>query len=266
MKKLQKFTSILLVSVMAFVTLLALPLGALAAPPNVSTPILLDTETPVDIPLNGEIFFSFTPDESGFYSFRSLDNAGDPVGFVLDAQGNQIAWDDDSNGLNFNVLLNLTQGEVYYLGLQGYGGERLVCSVIIKLVDWSLDNPIPLVLGDNALSGQSGWTAFSFTPEKNGECSVFKFMDDYDVSTHMIVLDADGNVINSGYWVELDGGQSYIILVELDGDEDLLYLGYWSFDCDDDWWIGGNSIFGKIVNVFLNLWRFISSIFSVFGI
>lgn len=69
--------------------------------------------------LNGEseIYYYFTPEEDGYYSFYSSNNSYDTYGTIYDLEMNVITGDDDTGeDLNFDVRWNLEAGVTYILG------------------------------------------------------------------------------------------------------------------------------------------------------
>lgn len=101
---------------------------------------LLNIITPTEIPSSGgdipvvrSSVFSFVPNRSGTWEFRTSDNGGsDPYLVLYDANGNILDYDDDSAGdLNAIVGLSLNAGEVYgiYAGFYGSGSGSYTLSV-----------------------------------------------------------------------------------------------------------------------------------------
>lgn len=96
-------------------------------------PIAVDQKVEVDTS-NGNGIFKFEPEQSGKYVFYSepLQAGGnddiDPIGRVLDADGNQVAIHDDvdssgaNGGLHFQVYFEAEAGKVYYLQASDYDG------------------------------------------------------------------------------------------------------------------------------------------------
>ena len=68
----------------------------------------------VDEAHNGECIGNYT-----FYTSGSLDT----IGYLYDASGNQIGYNDDSNGRNFAISANLTYGETYYLKVKAWSSN-----------------------------------------------------------------------------------------------------------------------------------------------
>ncbi len=81
--------------------------------------ITLDQTLNVDVPWGaGTVIIPFTPEFTHQYIFRST-GSGDTYGYIYDAEGNQLASDDDSGGNNqFQITYTLTAGQVYYLGVK----------------------------------------------------------------------------------------------------------------------------------------------------
>ena len=68
-------------------------------------------------------YFSVTPVDSCTYSFTSYSNR-DTVGYLYDADMNQMYYNDDSgDGNNFKIQATLEAGVTYYLGVRLYGGS-----------------------------------------------------------------------------------------------------------------------------------------------
>ena len=92
------------------------------------TPLNNLREIPGDggiLPVNVEEIFSFTPDKSGNWEFRTSDNgSSDPVLDIFDSDGIRIAGDDDGgDGMNALVSTRLIEGEVYIVRVYTYGLE-----------------------------------------------------------------------------------------------------------------------------------------------
>ena len=63
---------------------------------------------------------AFTPECTHQYIFQST-GTGDTYGYIYDANGNQLASDDDSGGSGqFKIAYTLNAGETYYLGVSWY--------------------------------------------------------------------------------------------------------------------------------------------------
>jgi hypothetical protein len=66
-------------------------------------------------------YFAFYPGQSGYYTFRSSNNTGDPMATLYDEWFNIITSDDDSGGgLNFLITEYLYSWEVYYLEVRNF--------------------------------------------------------------------------------------------------------------------------------------------------
>ncbi|MBQ6348862.1 MAG: leucine-rich repeat protein [Clostridia bacterium] len=81
----------------------------------------LDTPATVSISKGGQsAYFSFTPEETGYYAFSSSADS-DTYGYLYDDRLREIAEDDDSGeGSNFKVMQQLTAGATYYFGARYY--------------------------------------------------------------------------------------------------------------------------------------------------
>lgn len=79
-------------------------------------------------------YAKFVPEESGVYFIKSYETgvSYDPFLFVYDADGNQIAYNDDSeSGLLFYIEMEFEAGKVYYIGIYGRD-DNDVCRFSVK--------------------------------------------------------------------------------------------------------------------------------------
>ena len=77
---------------------------------------------------SADVFFSFTPSESGYYAFTSFDNGNsDSYAYLYMKDGDEyraISWDDDSSSNNnFRLERELQAGTTYYLRASKYGDD-----------------------------------------------------------------------------------------------------------------------------------------------
>ena len=81
--------------------------------------LVLDTETEVSLSEGGGwVYYSFTPDETDLYTFRSIGSC-DTYGHLYNAEDTLLAVDDDSgDAYNFLFIRELTAGEQYCLGVR----------------------------------------------------------------------------------------------------------------------------------------------------
>jgi len=93
------------------------------------------------VTLDGEYaaYYSFTPDEDGYYSFCSYDNDHDTYGYILDANMEELARNDDGgDNNNFDVRYELEAGVTYILKARFYDtddtGSFSVCVERAKMV------------------------------------------------------------------------------------------------------------------------------------
>ncbi len=79
-----------------------------------------ENETTLEAGADASVY-RFIPNETGNYHFYSVDS-GDTYGAVYDASMNllQEASDDGEGGTDFNINMEMTAGEVYYLGVKYY--------------------------------------------------------------------------------------------------------------------------------------------------
>ena len=93
---------------------------------SAATAMSLNTAYRADINVAGEtVFYKFTPSQSGKYIFFSNNDAGDPYGYLYDANGQELACDDDSRGnRNFSITHSLSAGQTYYLKVKLYSSSE----------------------------------------------------------------------------------------------------------------------------------------------
>ncbi|MBR6794972.1 MAG: Ig-like domain-containing protein, partial [Clostridia bacterium] len=143
---------------MALLTALFILLGTLpfsmghvhAEEPTDYPTIALDTEETVT--LDGvdarEKVFAFTPDESGFYAFKSLHNTEDPVGRILDAEGNELVRSDDIvDSYEFAAVYSMEAGTTYLLEVTLHDQDQSA-SVTVKVTRAKLPTEVSLDVGD----------------------------------------------------------------------------------------------------------------------
>lgn len=85
------------------------------------------------VKVTGETTFLFIPEETGVYRIYSSDNGdSDPVCTLYDANFEQLAYNDDSGSLNFEINCQLEAGEIYYIEASSYGET---CSYILNVAE-----------------------------------------------------------------------------------------------------------------------------------
>ncbi|MEE0928323.1 MAG: leucine-rich repeat protein, partial [Acutalibacteraceae bacterium] len=121
MKIMQKGLAILLAAVMLFTVL---PMGAMSAFAATEVDGVLSTSAPTNVVITEEgqeKYYSFTPEESGWYAFRS-ESVGDPAICLFDGDV-LIAEGDDEEGYNFFLKAELEVGKTYVAQLRSYNTE-----------------------------------------------------------------------------------------------------------------------------------------------
>ena len=138
-----------------------------AAEPG-AVPLTLGEETTAAVPA-GETGagFSFTPAQSGTYTFTSLGN-GDTYATLLGPDGAVITSDDDSgDGQNFLITCELTAGESYCFRAKFFDGSAGTMRVLLDLFDftWTLENGVLTITGTSPmpdyLEAEAPWFAQS---------------------------------------------------------------------------------------------------------
>ncbi len=92
--------------------------------------IRLDETTTVVLEEGESYFAKFVPTASGYYSFASSNNSGDPFAVLYDVDMNGVMDNDDGAGdRNFRMQVYLDAGATYLLEVRGYGNEAIACDV-----------------------------------------------------------------------------------------------------------------------------------------
>ena len=78
------------------------------------------------------VCYRFVPSSTAWYTIHSSGSI-DTMGYLLDANGNQLDTDDDdgATGRNFRMVYRLTAGQTYYLKVKGYGSATGSFSVAV---------------------------------------------------------------------------------------------------------------------------------------
>ena len=87
--------------------------------------IQLDEEKNVTLSSGNSSFYSFTPEEEGYYTFYSYNNDYDTYGYILNSDMETLAEDDESGEANnFKIKYYLEAGTKYILKSRFYGDEE----------------------------------------------------------------------------------------------------------------------------------------------
>ncbi len=109
-----------------------------------------------------EIFwFRFTPEISGFYSFKSVLVDADPDCILYDAQGESLTDSLDVNGLDFNLIYYFAAGETYYFDAHNCyteGSFSVTLDRIIHTSDDGSEHELELVEGTYSNCTECGYT------------------------------------------------------------------------------------------------------------
>lgn len=123
-----------------------------------------------------EVFwFSFTPETSSFYSFKSVSENADPDCSLYDAEGEWITDSFDENGLDFELVYYFEAGETYYFDIHNcnaQGAFRVALNRIIHTSDdGSVHTDIEFVEGTYSNCTEHGYTEGLFC----NECEEFVY-------------------------------------------------------------------------------------------
>lgn len=171
--------------------------------------------------------FSFTPNESCTWEFRTSDNDGDPYLELHDDSGGYIAEDDDSGG-NFNALMrcDLIAGTTYCLIARNIGGSSAAFTLTVEPSSGDAgggDIDVPFVEGVLSIPTVAPFV-LPFTPDEGGIWIIYTSNNgDYDPMLEL--YGPDGNLIaedddgwgdrNSIIVERLEGGVEYTLKGDL---------------------------------------------------
>ena len=84
--------------------------------------------------VTGESWFTFTPDQSGVWEFRTSERGdSDPYLEILDDNENNVAYDDNSGaGLNAFISASLKAGTPYTIKVNFYSEDEQSCTLTIS--------------------------------------------------------------------------------------------------------------------------------------
>ena len=180
----------------------------------------------VHVAQDEKVDFVFIPDKTGFYTFESFDNLGNPTGILVDSEGIVLAFDDDSaggspwyGGGNFRIRWFLRAGEKYALRVMGYDGEE---AAFFVRVDW--EGECALSVGENFTVdvAYGSWKGLYFSPSVSGTYWFESLENEGDPEARLYIF-GDPTAIygsNEGYdrnfriEADLIAGETYVLLVE----------------------------------------------------
>lgn len=171
-------------------------------------------------------YFRFTASSTGTYAFISSGSA-DAYGYLLDAAGNQITYNDD-NGTdrNFRISYSLTQGSVYYLKVKLYSSSATGSfTVRVDLQQAWPPSYTTMNLNTNysaSISTGGAVKYFRFTPSASG---TYTFSSTGSSDSCAYLLNSSGSTLaydddsgagtNFSLSYSLTGGSTYYLLVRM---------------------------------------------------
>jgi len=157
-----------------------------------------------NIRVQGETWFSFTPDTTGAWTFSTRNRTGDPLLVITDNYGSFFLGDDDSAGdLNARFSVYLTAGVEYVVWARfwqpGASGNYILD--VVPFEEAEDDNEVHVFPGvASALPIEAEYQFFEFTPDftetwtiQSNDPSVMIFMGDASGS-FAVEMDNWGNV------------------------------------------------------------------------
>lgn len=148
----------------------------------------------------------FTAPENGFYKFSSISSDGecDVMGYIYDADGNQLAYGDDSaDDLNFNIYCYMQAGCTYYIQIGSYNDNMIWAGLKIdksNIKSVKINNTI-------VYEGLDTVTSIAYDPESEGFYKEYTY---YNYKPSFTVTLNNGTVLQSDESGSIEyEGQSY---------------------------------------------------------
>ncbi|MDO4549457.1 MAG: Ig-like domain-containing protein, partial [Clostridia bacterium] len=151
-------------------------------------------------------WFKFIAPSSGIYVIRSISEIN-MVGYLLDSQGRTIALSDNLYSpycLDFRMIRQLTQGEVYYVRISGRGGETGNYSISVAISGPTDAIPTSISMSESEIVMQVG--------EQHQLSAAF---EPFNAITDAVWMSSDNSVASvdrSGNIVANDAGSAWIIV------------------------------------------------------
>ena len=128
MRKLRKATAFMLAAIMMLSTVVGNTVQAETSETTGYQALVLEQQATVTVDeTNREAYFSFTPETSAIYIFRSINGEFlDPkVDLYEDALGqNHLAYNDDGSNLNFQLSYSMEAGTTYYFQISHWNDSQ----------------------------------------------------------------------------------------------------------------------------------------------
>ncbi|MBQ3045680.1 MAG: 5'-nucleotidase C-terminal domain-containing protein [Clostridia bacterium] len=97
-------------------------------------------EFEIESETGNEIFwFRFTPEVSGYYSFKSVSENADPDCALYDAEGEWLEGSYDVNGFDFDLVYYFEAGETCYFDAHNYNSEGAFSVALERIIHTSDD-------------------------------------------------------------------------------------------------------------------------------
>ena len=169
------------------------------------------------VQVSGVTEYSFTPNYSGMWEFRTSNNGtSDPFLELYDSSGRMIDSNDDGAG-DYNALItaNLQAGQTYTINAR-FWGSTTAGSYTLTVTD--VDSG-PIAIEGYTNIRVDGVTEFMFTPTIDGWWE-FRTYDNGSSDPYLEIFDMSGRQI--GY--DDDSGDGYNALLEIDLDAWATYI------------------------------------------
>lgn len=170
-----------------------------AVPLSLNNPVSVSVVAP-----NEQRYFSFSPSTTGFYSFESSANDGDPKAWLYNKDQVELVSLDDAVGVNFKLIYHLTSGCTYYLGAgcySTYAGAYTITLRQASELNYETYNYVPYMTSTvdyaYAVENNSAYEVeyFKFVPSVTGNYLFYSFDATYDPKVWIY----DSDLISQGY-------------------------------------------------------------------
>lgn len=169
--------------------------------------------------------FSFTPTITGFYTFESSNNDGDPYVQLYNSDDDLLTHNDDGAGnLNFRLTYHFLAGHKYIIKVSCFGSSVGNYTLSLYSSNSSVSCPAIVISNDaqRAVTNEEALEAvyYKFTPKTTGEYLFYSTNATsdpqlylYNASFSLISSNDDGaGNLNSRVVATLSAGQSYYLV------------------------------------------------------
>lgn len=179
--------------------------------------------------VQGSAGYSFTPNESGLWEFRTSNNTGDPYLEIYDAEGWYVASDDDSAG-DFNAVITqqLEAGDVYCIIAKEFWEQTDTFTLTVaKSTGGRGDGEAATISGGDVESVRvDAPDELEFTPDVEGIWIIYT-TDNGGSDPYLSIYDTDGSLLyedDDGWGDEYD---AMLVVILAEGDTYTIEADLW---------------------------------------